>query len=338
MGTGAADAAGRRADRGAGGRPDQAGALHRPPEVSGELRDSRALASDRRERRRRRPARSRSAWATSWTKGAAANKTLAVGGFALMPAKMNHFAYTRARKRRSCSTAGTGGVQVREPGGRSAEQEERVRITDVPLRLMAVLAHPDDESLGFGGTLAKYAAEGVDVFLVTATRGERGRYRGHRPDDRRASRAGGARRASARRSCAPPPRCWACARSRCSTITTSTSIARTRARRSRRIVGASAARPARRRHDVRTRRRLRPSRSHRDLPVHDRGDRRRGRSRVRRRRRRGRPPHAVSKLYYIAWPRIDVGGLSGRVPEARRRRSTASSGRRCRGPTGRSRR
>jgi hypothetical protein len=28
-------------------------------------------------------------------------------------------------------------------------------------RLLAVLAHPDDESLGFGGTLAKYAAEGV---------------------------------------------------------------------------------------------------------------------------------------------------------------------------------
>ena len=43
--------------------------------------------------------------------------------------------------------------------------------------LLAVLAHPDDESLGFGGTLAKYAAEGVRVHLVTATRGDRGRYR-----------------------------------------------------------------------------------------------------------------------------------------------------------------
>src|SRR5687768_15624609 len=43
-----------------------------------------------------------------------------------------------------------------------------------PLRLMAILAHPDDESLGFGGTLAKYAAEGVEVSLVVATRGERG--------------------------------------------------------------------------------------------------------------------------------------------------------------------
>ena len=44
------------------------------------------------------------------------------------------------------------------------------------LRLMCVLAHPDDESLGTGGTLAKYAAEGVETYLVTATRGERGRF------------------------------------------------------------------------------------------------------------------------------------------------------------------
>jgi LmbE family N-acetylglucosaminyl deacetylase len=51
------------------------------------------------------------------------------------------------------------------------------------LRLMAVLAHPDDESLGFGGSLAKYSSEGVDVFLLTATRGDGGRYRGHRPGD-----------------------------------------------------------------------------------------------------------------------------------------------------------
>jgi LmbE family N-acetylglucosaminyl deacetylase len=52
-------------------------------------------------------------------------------------------------------------------------------------RLMAVLAHPDDESLGVGGTLAKYAAEGVDVFLLTATRGEAGRFRGLAADDHR---------------------------------------------------------------------------------------------------------------------------------------------------------
>jgi len=42
-------------------------------------------------------------------------------------------------------------------------------------RLMCVLAHPDDESLGMGGALAKYAAEGVETYVVTATKGERGR-------------------------------------------------------------------------------------------------------------------------------------------------------------------
>jgi LmbE family N-acetylglucosaminyl deacetylase len=42
------------------------------------------------------------------------------------------------------------------------------------LSLMAVLAHPDDETFGMGGTLAKYADEGVDVYLICATRGEVG--------------------------------------------------------------------------------------------------------------------------------------------------------------------
>jgi LmbE family N-acetylglucosaminyl deacetylase len=42
------------------------------------------------------------------------------------------------------------------------------------LTLMAVFAHPDDEAFGTGGTLTKYAAEGCDVYLVTATRGEAG--------------------------------------------------------------------------------------------------------------------------------------------------------------------
>src|SRR5258708_4215938 len=42
------------------------------------------------------------------------------------------------------------------------------------LKLLCVLAHPDDESLAFGGTLAQYAAQGVEVSLIVATRGERG--------------------------------------------------------------------------------------------------------------------------------------------------------------------
>ncbi|MCP2167318.1 mycothiol conjugate amidase Mca [Goodfellowiella coeruleoviolacea] len=43
-----------------------------------------------------------------------------------------------------------------------------------PLRLMSVHAHPDDESSKGAATLAKYAAEGVDVLVVTCTGGERG--------------------------------------------------------------------------------------------------------------------------------------------------------------------
>lgn len=41
---------------------------------------------------------------------------------------------------------------------------------------MAILAHPDDETLGFGGIFAKYASEGIATSLITATRGERGRF------------------------------------------------------------------------------------------------------------------------------------------------------------------
>ena len=43
-----------------------------------------------------------------------------------------------------------------------------------PLKLMCILAHPDDESLATGGILAKYAAAGVQTYLIMATRGERG--------------------------------------------------------------------------------------------------------------------------------------------------------------------
>ena len=42
------------------------------------------------------------------------------------------------------------------------------------MTLMAVHAHPDDESIGTGGILAKYAAEGVTTSLVYGTRGEAG--------------------------------------------------------------------------------------------------------------------------------------------------------------------
>ncbi len=40
--------------------------------------------------------------------------------------------------------------------------------------MLAVLAHPDDESFGLGGTLARYAEEGVDVHIAIATDGVAG--------------------------------------------------------------------------------------------------------------------------------------------------------------------
>lgn len=48
-------------------------------------------------------------------------------------------------------------------------------------KILVVLAHPDDETFICGGTLAKYAAEGAEITLVTATRGEMGRRMGNPP-------------------------------------------------------------------------------------------------------------------------------------------------------------
>src|ERR671928_2136605 len=41
-------------------------------------------------------------------------------------------------------------------------------------RLLLVHAHPDDETIGNGATMARYAAEGAQVTLVTCTLGEEG--------------------------------------------------------------------------------------------------------------------------------------------------------------------
>lgn len=49
--------------------------------------------------------------------------------------------------------------------------------TPRPLRLLGVFAHPDDETFCAGGTLARYAAAGAEVMVVSATRGEAGQIR-----------------------------------------------------------------------------------------------------------------------------------------------------------------
>ena len=51
---------------------------------------------------------------------------------------------------------------------------QRIDEAGEPLRLMAVHAHPDDESSKGAATMAKYAAEGVQVLVATCTGGERG--------------------------------------------------------------------------------------------------------------------------------------------------------------------
>lgn len=41
-------------------------------------------------------------------------------------------------------------------------------------RLLIAFAHPDDESFGMGGAIARYVAEGADVYLICATNGDVG--------------------------------------------------------------------------------------------------------------------------------------------------------------------
>lgn len=54
------------------------------------------------------------------------------------------------------------------------EQQVDMTPLDNPRRLLLVHAHPDDETIGTGATMAKYAAQGALVTLVTCTLGEEG--------------------------------------------------------------------------------------------------------------------------------------------------------------------
>jgi LmbE family N-acetylglucosaminyl deacetylase len=48
----------------------------------------------------------------------------------------------------------------------------------VGLKLMCVIAHPDDECFGFGGALALAADRGIETYVVCLTDGQAGSYRG----------------------------------------------------------------------------------------------------------------------------------------------------------------
>ena len=56
----------------------------------------------------------------------------------------------------------------------AAASRRAAEAAAAPLRLMAVHAHPDDESSKGAASLAKYAADGVGVMVVSCTGGERG--------------------------------------------------------------------------------------------------------------------------------------------------------------------
>ena len=49
--------------------------------------------------------------------------------------------------------------------------------------ILLIYAHPDDETLFSGGSIAKYADQGFDAYLVIATRGEKGRTSGECTQD-----------------------------------------------------------------------------------------------------------------------------------------------------------
>ena len=54
-------------------------------------------------------------------------------------------------------------------------------------RLLFVHAHPDDETLTTGGTIAHYTASGADVHVVTCTLGEEGEVIGERTPNSRST-------------------------------------------------------------------------------------------------------------------------------------------------------
>lgn len=77
----------------------------------------------------------------------------------------------------SCIDEGPVGSGLQDRGTPAAHPDQDVCpqedffMTDRPLTLMAVHAHPDDEATGTGGVLARYAAEGIRTVLVTCTDG-----------------------------------------------------------------------------------------------------------------------------------------------------------------------
>jgi mycothiol S-conjugate amidase len=98
---------------------------------------------------------------------AAGEDVVAIDNNGRMPAS-----HDDAPSRVSSGAPGTGGGAAPTPTAGAPDQT----IIGEPrrLRLMAVHAHPDDESSKGAASMARYAHEGVDVLVVTCTGGEAG--------------------------------------------------------------------------------------------------------------------------------------------------------------------
>ncbi|HLQ60320.1 MAG TPA: PIG-L family deacetylase [Candidatus Acidoferrales bacterium] len=74
------------------------------------------------------------------------------------------------------------------------------QMNEQPLRILVVMAHPDDESMGNGGMILRHAGAGIEVRLICATRGGAGwggKPEGRRPEELPEIRTGELERAAA---------------------------------------------------------------------------------------------------------------------------------------------
>ena len=88
----------------------------------------------------------------------------------------------RSRLRYRGPVSGGARVPVREPSPDGARPAGPHLLDDgLPLgggcRLLGVFAHPDDETFCAGGTFARYAGQGAEIMVVSATRGQAGQIR-----------------------------------------------------------------------------------------------------------------------------------------------------------------
>ena len=76
--------------------------------------------------------------------------------------------------------------RVRDQPGQEDQADHRISERGRPqLRLLGVFAHPDDETFCAGGTFARYAGQGAEIMVVSATRGQAGQIRDAAAGNRR---------------------------------------------------------------------------------------------------------------------------------------------------------